>query len=229
MADALTPALAAAPPANPKKLIPTGDAALAEVAASCAAVWATEPTLTLRWLPQPAFAAAVAQLQTSTAARRQAAADHSPQSARLHDLDEEMNEAVRFLKDYLREDAGSKAAAQAQYAAFGLVPKRGGSLARDRGERLLGLDVLVTRLASAPFAERKYGTAFWQPRVQEYRQLLSSSAGLVGQAASAKAGKDQARKLVRKGLKALVALLEANFPDTYVAELQRWGFRRSTY
>jgi hypothetical protein len=58
---------------------------------------------------------------------------------------------------------------------------------------------------------------------------MQQTGTLAGVVAKQTGSKNEAKKLLRKALKALALLLEANFPDTYVAELQRWGFRRTTY
>ena len=48
---------------------------------------------------------------------------------------------------------------------------------------------------------------------------------LTGQVAPKHNNKEQ----VKKGLKALVAMLQANYPDTYVSELRKWGFQKEKY
>jgi hypothetical protein len=160
MSESLVPATPAAPErrATPKLLVPTNDAALAEVAQAAGTMWATEPTLTLRWLPQADYAAATTQFVQELQGKRAAAADLSPQVQRLEELDNELEEGLRFLKSYVQEEAGSKAAAEAQYSSYGLQRrKKGGfSLPKDRGERLEALKTLVAKVQSG----RKYGTAF---------------------------------------------------------------------
>ena len=214
-----------------KLLIPRSDAALLEVARANAAAWAAEPTLTLRWLTQAAFAEAVAAFEQQLSGQRAAAANRSPQVQRLDELDEQLNEGLRFLKAYVLEEARSKAATEAQYPGYGLQRrKKGGfSLPADRGERLEALKTLVAKVQSAGFAGRPFGTAYWAPRAAEYAALMQETGALAGTVAQQTGNKNESKRTVRKALKALVLLIEANFPDTYQAELQRWGFRRTTY
>lgn len=233
MSESLVPATPAVPErrVSPKLLVPDNDSALAEVARAAGQVWATEPTLTLRWLPLADYTAAQTQFAQQLQGKRAAAAERSPQVVRLQQLDDELDEGLRYLKTYVQEEAGTKAAAEALYPGYGLKRRKKGGfgLPKDRGERLESLNMLVPNVQGGPLATRKYGSAFWAPRLAEYISLMQQSGTLAGTVAKQTGSKNEVKKLLRKALKALVLLLEANFPDTYAAELQRWGFRRSTY
>lgn len=239
MADqSTTPAAAGAtPPAdavvNPKLLIPKKDGPLAEVGRLAAEAWGTETWFVLRWKTQADFAKLAADFGAAVADKRSAAAARTPQSQRLQELDDQFDEGLRILKKYINEDSGyDKARTDARLPGFGLVARKSGgfALSEDRGERLKALrEMLLPAVAAAPFAAREFGTAYWQPRFDEYKTLLGQTDGLAGQVSKSVSQKDTAKLELRKVLQAVVYALKANFPDTFEAELRRWGFRKESY
>lgn len=225
---------AADKPINPKLLIPKNDAALAEVSRLLAEAWGKEPWFVLRWKTQADFAKLVADFSSSLTEKRGAATARTPQSQRLQELDDQMDEGLRILKSYVNEDSDyNKAKTDARLPGFGLVKtSRGGGLrlSGDRDERLTALrDLLLPAVAKAPFAKRDYGTAFWQTRFDEYETLLSETGGLAGKVSKSVSQKDTAKLELRRVLQAVVYALKANFPDTFEAELRAWGFRKESY
>ena len=221
-------------PINTKLLIPKNDAALAEVGRLLAAAWATEKWFVLRWKTQADFAQLVADFTSSLTEKRSAAAARTPQSQRLQELDDQFDEGLRILKKYVNEDSNyDKARTDARLPGFGLVPtSKGGGLRLpgDRDERLAALrDMLLPAVAEAPFAQRDYGTAFWQTRFGEYQTLLNQTDGLAGKVSKSVSRKDTAKLELRRVLQAVVYALKANFPDTFEAELRSWGFRKEGY
>lgn len=135
-------------------------------------------------MTQADFAKLVTGFSTGLTEKRAAATSRTPQSQRLHELDDEMDHAVRILKSYINKDNDySKAKTDAHLPGFGLVTRKGGTLqlSTDRDERLAALrDLLQPAVAAAPFAAREFGTKFWQPRFAEYETLLGKTDGLAG-------------------------------------------------
>lgn len=220
-------------PINPKLLIPKTDGTLAEVARLVSATWATETWLTLRWKTRADFATLATNFSATVTEKRSDAATRTPQTQRLQELDDEMDEGLRILKKYIEEENGySKSKAKAQLPAFGLAgSSRGGlRLTQDRDQRRDALrDFLLPAVAAAGFAGRDYGTAFWQPRYEEYRTLLAETDGLAGRVTQGVSKKDASKKELRRALQAIIYALRANYPDTYAAELRAWGFRKVSY
>jgi hypothetical protein len=220
-------------PINPKLLIPKNDGALVEVARLVNEAWAQESWFTLRWKTQAQFATLYNTFATSITDKRSAANSRTPQSQRLQELDDEMEEGLRFLKKYINEDSGySKEKTDARLPGFGLERQsnRTFGLPIDRGERRDALlKFLLPAVAAAPFKARPYGTEFWQTRYDEYNTLLEQTDGLAGKVTKSVSKKDEAKKELRRVLQAVVYALRANFPDTYAAELRAWGFRKTSY
>ena len=243
MADqATTPVSAGAPtptaaPAdavvNPKLLIPKKDGPLAEVARLAAEAWGKETWFTLRWKTQADFAKLAADFSGSISDKRSAATARTPQSQRLQELDDQFDEGIRILKKYINEDSGyDKARTDARLPGFGLLANKNGgfNLSRDRDQRLVALrEMLLPAVAKAPFAKRDYGTAFWQTRFDEYKELLGKTDGLAAKVSKSVSQKDAAKLELRRVLQAVVYALKANFPDTFEAELRSWGFRKESY
>ena len=228
---------AAAPderPVNPKLLLPRADQTLFDVGAAVKAHWATVPALTLLWLTPAAYSTALADFGTNLTDKRRVAAERSPNVQRLIELDDVADDALPFLKGYINEEAGSKEQGKAAYTSHGMI-RRGKNIewANDRQERVTGVQMLLAKLGTGPtalpYATRKYGSAFWQTWLAEYKPLVEKSGGDAGTVSHKVSKKDEAKKTVRKALQAIIFLLKANYPDTFEAELRAWGFRKENY
>lgn len=232
-AGAPTPTSTADAVVNPKLLIPKKDGPLAEVGRLAAEAWGKETWFVLRWKTQADFAKLAGEFSASITEKRGAAAARTPQSQRLQELDDQFDEGLRILKRYINEDSGyDQARTDARLPGFGLVARANGTFAltRDRDQRLVALrDMLLPSVAAAPFAKREFGTAFWQTRFDEYKDLLGKTDGLAGKVSKSVSQKDTAKLELRKVLQAVVYALKANYPDTFEAELRAWGFRKESY
>ncbi len=231
---------AAERPVNPKLLLPKADQTLFDVGTAVNARWASVPALTLLWLTQPAYSTALADFGTNLTDKRRVAAERSPNVQRLIELDDAADDALPYLKGYINEVAGSKAKGNAQYAAHGMVlvgkKTKRMELAADRNERVKGVEMLLDKLATGgdggkplSYAERIYGTAFWQKWLDEYKPLVGKSGDDAGTVSHKVSRKEEAKRTVVKALRAIIYLLKANYPDTFEAELRQWGFRKESY
>ena len=227
-------------PVNPKMLLPKADQTLFDVGKNVNARWAMVPALTLLWLTPAAYATALADFGSNLTDKRRVAAERSPNVQRLMELDDEADNALPYLKSYVNEEAGSKAKGNAQYAAHGMVlvgkKTKRMELAADRQERVNGVQMLLLKLttggaagAPLPYASRKFGTAFWQTWLDEYKPLVEKSGADAGTVSHKVGRKNEAKNTVTKALRAIIYLLKANYPDTFEAELRQWGFQKESY
>ena len=218
---------------NPKLLIPKTDGPLAEVGRLAAEAWGKEAWFVLRWKSQADFAKLAAEFGAAITDKRSAAAARTPQSQRLQELDDQFDEGLRILKKYINEDSDyNKAKTDARLPSFGLITRKSGgfALSEDRDQRRVALrDMLLPAVAKAPFAKRDYGTAFWQTRFDEYKDLLGKTDGLAGKVSKSVSQKYTAKLELRRVLQAVVYALKANYSDTFDAELRSWGFRKESY
>lgn len=227
-------------PVNPKLLLPKADQTLYDVAAAVNTHWAAVPALTLLWLPRAQYGTYVTDFGANLTEKRQLAADRSPQVQRLMELDDVADDALPFLKGYISEEAGSRAKGKTQYLAHGMVlvgkKQKNHEWADDRQERVKGVEMLLNKLTTGgdggtplPYADRKYGTAFWQTWLDEYKPLVEKGGTDAGTISHKVSRKDEAKRNIVKALRAIIYLLKANYPDTFEAELRAWGFRKESY
>lgn len=233
-------AAAAERPVNPKLLLPKADQTLFDVGTAVNARWASVPALTLLWLTQPAYSTALADFGLNLSDKRRIAAERSPNVQRLIELDDVADDALPYLKNYINEEAGSKAKGNARYAAHGMVlvgkKTKRMELAADRQERVKGVQMLLDKLNTGgedgkplSYADRKYGTAFWQAWLDEYQPMVGKSDDAAGTVSYKVSKKDEAKRTVVKALRTIIYLLKVNYPDTFEAELRQWGFRKESY
>ena len=225
-------------PVNPKLLLPKADPTLFDVATAVKTRWDATPALTLLWLTPATYGTALADFGTNLTEKRRLAAERSPNSQRLIELDDVADNALPFLKGYIDEEAGSKTTGKAAYASHGLTKRRKNwEWANDREERVKGVEMLLLKLATVgpdgkptlSYADRKFGAAFWQQWLAEYKPLVGQSSGDAGTISHKVSRKEESKKIVLKALRAIIYLLKANYPDTFEAELRVWGFRKESY
>ena len=225
-------------PVNPKLLLPQADQTLFDVATAVKARWDATPALTLLWLTPATYSTTLTDFGTNLTEKRRLAAERSPNVQRLIELDDVADNALPFLKGYLNEEAGSKEKGKAAYASHGMTKRRKNwEWANDRDERVKGVEMLLEKLKLVgpngkpvlAYADRKYGTAFWQAWLAEYKPLVGQSGGDAGTISHKVSKKEESKKIVLKALRAIIYLLKANYPDTFEAELRAWGFRKESY
>ena len=133
------------------------------------------------------------------------------------------------MKGYLAE-AHDEDEGRSYYPEFGITREnKTYVLPRARTERVKALNKLLLALKAHDLDKKKYGTAFWQPLVQEYAQLVLASTDTAGQRSEKVSGKDQHEVQVRKALRALIHHLKAHYPDTFEAQLRLFGFQKESY
>lgn len=209
--------------------LPSSDVALSALATKAADAWTTSALPPLLWLSKADFSALAAAYAQGRDAADAAGDQRSPQSQRLQKLDATFDKHLRYVKGYLAE-AHDEDEGRSYYPEFGIAREnKTYSLPRARTERVKSLNKLLLALKAHDLDKKKYGTAFWQPLVQEYAQLVQASTDTAGQRSEKVSGKDQQEAQVRKALRALIHHLKANYPDTFEAQLRVFGFQKESY
>jgi hypothetical protein len=227
-------------PINPKLLLPKADSTLFDVGKAVETRWAQVPGLTLLWTTPAAYSTSLADFGSNQTEKRRISAERSPNVERLMELDDIADNALPFLKGYINEEAGTRAKGRTHYAAHGMVlggkKQKVVEWADDREARVKGIEMLLTKLRTGgeggkplPYADRKFGEAFWDKWLAEYKPLVEKSGSDAGSVSHKVSKKDAAKKDVLKTLRAIIYLLKANYPDTFEAELRLWGFRKESY
>ncbi|TGE27702.1 hypothetical protein [Hymenobacter metallicola] len=224
--SAATPAKPAKP-ANRASQLPTSAIALAEVATNAAKAWQASELPALLWLTKADFAAQAAAFADSRDKADAAGDARTPQAKRLKALDKMLDKSLTYVKGYLAEANDDKTA---YYGEFG-IDKMGKNyrLPMARTERVKALDKLLLALKAHKFDKNKYGTAHWEPLVEEYKELVKDSTAATGQRSGKVSAKDQGEEQVRKALRALIHHIKAQFPDTFEAKLREFGFQKESY
>lgn len=209
--------------------LPASDVALSALATTAADAWTASALPPLLWLSKADFTALAASYAQGRDAADAAGDQRTPQSQRLQQLDKLFDKHLRYVKGYLAE-AHDEDEGRSYYPEFGITREnKVYSLPRARAERVKALDKLLKALKAHDLDKKKYGTALWQPLVQEYAQLVQASAESAGQRSAKVSGKDQHEAQVRQALRALIHHLKANYPDTVAAQLRAFGFQKESY
>lgn len=99
----------------------------------------------------------------------------------------------------------------------------------DRNDRKNALKMMLDALAANGFDGNKYGAAYWTPLKVEYETLYDKSVEIDSDVTGKVSVKNQLIEKIIKTLKAIVHLIKANYPDTFDAELRKWGFQKGKY
>lgn len=207
--------------------IPGGELELATLGLAAADAWDASPLLPLLWCSKAQLRTAAVAFQASIGAADVADDDLGPAAQRLQELDQTMDASLKFVRNYLMEEHGSKKAAKAHYDAFGLTPD--GQLPDARPARAEGLAKLVKALMASGYDASKYGTAFWDKIRNEYAPLANASSTTRSTSATETGTKNTQEAPLRQMLRALRQHIKTNFPKTYKAEWRGFGYLKESY
>jgi hypothetical protein len=168
-------------------------------------------------------------LESSFSSIRKTRGVRSPETGRLGELDKVIDTHIEYVKGYLREKYGKKAAIS-HYPAMGI--DRSGqkyNLPRKHSLRVKALQQLVEGIELYEFGAFKYGTAFWSDISNEYAALEISTRGSDGSSTADTAAKNKAKNFCLKWLKSITRVYEANHPEDWTERLRTLGFQKEKY
>ncbi|MFD2720402.1 hypothetical protein ACFST9_16875 [Hymenobacter monticola] len=235
MPPSATGATGSTQPEKPKKgqtkdVLPAGEFELATLGLKAADAWDASPLPALLWCSKTQLRAAAVAFRAGVGTADAADDDLSPAAQRLAELDKQADTSLKFVKNYLTEQHGSRKKGEAYYETFGLVREGGDwGLPRARPARAKALDKLASALKESDYDQSKYGTAFWRKVEQEYAPLAATSSTTRGDSARAAGTKNAQEDKLRPMLRALRQHIKTNFPDTYRAEWRGFGFLKESY
>ena len=210
-------------------LIPRKNADLLTLAKSVNTKWAATPALTLLWITQPNYATIVNGYDTNLAARLAVGGGRQAQTQTLQQVNKNIDTAVSNVKLYI-DKKFKKANAIAQYSRYGIVQEnKTYILPRDNDKRLLALPLMQAAIIADGFATEEFGTTFWTNTVTDFKAAFTTSGTTTKSISSKVVAKDTDIEKIKKALDCIVHLLQANYPDTYEAELRNWGFIKQNY
>lgn len=210
------------------KKLPESDINIADVAQKVAEAW-LKSDLTLKWIKATDFKKLTDDFNTQVEDRKEGGFTRPQITARLKELDKQIDQHLSYVKNYLVEDVG-KGNELAFYPQMGI--ERVGTafkLPTDRNNRLSALNSLIKGIQSRGYGNKQYGTTFWQAIATEYTDLMKQASTTDSNVSDKVSTKNKSKEQVLKVLNALIRLIEANYPDTYAAELRVWGFQKEKY
>lgn len=158
------------------RLIPRDQDELSALLTRIAQSYATAPPrFVLAW-KTPAQATILAQgLATLVGTRIAQDAERQSSSGRLGILTRELDKGATQVKAMINEEWEADAEAESHYSEFGLVAQNGlDRLPLAQQKRVLAInDQLLPALLKYGMGSRKYGTAWWTPRLTEYETLTA--------------------------------------------------------
>jgi hypothetical protein len=209
--------------------IPRADADFNSVVKEVSVAWAANPWLTLQWVTAADFTIAATAYNETLEKRSSSGATRPQITAGLKKADKDINNNIKYLKNYLADKYGKKEAVS-YYANFGIVHYKGNyEIPTDHNNRKEALKLLLSAIVKEGFDTQKYGLAFWTEISTRYNDFLALSTATDGTVSSGVSNKNQLKKDLKKALNSLVLVIKGNFPDTYQAELRSWGFQKEKY
>ncbi len=209
--------------------IPSSDIDLVALAHNVAETW-KERGLTLDWLSADDFIIIITNFENSIDQKISVSANRNPITARLRELNAEIDKKIEQVKYYLAEKYDSRRDAVAHYAKFGISKQRSSyKLPYDQESRLKALKQLIDALEKESFTEKTFGTIFWTKIYTEYKELIESVTNNISNASSHVGIKKEMRKQIKKTLNSLIHLIKANYPTSFKTELRVWGFQKEKY
>lgn len=208
--------------------LPDKDTDLGDVALYVANMWATEPTLTLRFTDSAAFNATVTEFRALLDTKNGKVSERRGITLQLAAMEEEIAKGVRQVKGYLTQKYDTDATDH--YNRFGLTHHKSYfRLPTDQSKKRDALLVMRNAVEAEGFGDLHYGTAFWQSTLDRFDALLTEARTLDGTVSGFVAEKNKKRDTIRRTLNAIILSLKAADPDNYEGELRRWGIQRDKF
>lgn len=213
---------------NATSNIPVKENDLFDVSKVVSKNWIADP-ISLKWNDPASLAAEVEKYKVSLKKRTETGTGRSPVTQQLENLDDKIDNSLSYVKGYIADEYDKKNAVS-YYGQFGIEKEMDTYiLPRDRNDRKSALGTLISGLVKNGFDIHKYGVAFWTPIKEEYETLYDKAESIDGEMAKKVSNKNQLKESITKTLRAIVHLLKANYPETFEAELRKWGFQKEKY
>jgi len=191
--------------------------------------WATQAQILLVWITQPQFAQLITDYTAELDQRKQKGASRSPITDALDTVDEQIDDAIPYVKGYIAGKYGMNHAS-AHYSVFGIVHHDGEwQFPVDHNVRKESLQMMVDAIAAEGFGANEFGTAFWTATQTTFNNLLTQANTTDEEVSGKVSSKNQMKQKIKKVLQSLVYVLHGNYPDTYRATLRTWGLQKEDY
>lgn len=206
--------------------IPRKDVDFLTTAEAVAATWATKPIITLIWITQAEFATTAQTYRTVLSQRQNTGSGRSSITNNLKNINKQINDAVTEVKVYI-EKKFKKANAIAEFSRYGIIKEsKTYRLPKDANARLEALTLMQAAITKDGFDNEEYGKTFWATITTNFKAALDAANAIDSTVSGKVATKNELKKQLTKVLKALLKLIEANYPDTYKGVKREWGWKK---
>lgn len=213
-----------------KSNIPRKDDDVLSVGNALNTKWAATPGITLVWISQSQFGTMMSNYGSLLGTSQSDGSARPTKTVNLKDVNTTINGAAKKVKTYIDEKCDTKEEAKAMYAQFGFVHRNKAYLFPvDGDKRKDALVLMIAAIAANGFSSKTYGTTFWTNTQTDYNAALLASQGAASTISGDVGPKNQKKKDIQKVMKAILKVIEGNYPDTYKTERRAWGFLRESY
>jgi len=184
----------------------------------------------LAWMTYTQFETLVLALDTTEGDKKNSLAVRKAMTHRLRELDAEINRNVSHVKAYVREKFG-RLNGPPNYAIFGIerLKKSTYRFPVDRDNRLRALKQMVLGITAHDLQNRTYGLSYWEDTLTEYENLMLETGEHDGNNADRTRTKKHYIYQIKRALRSIYKLLEANYPDTFRSVARHWGFHKEKH
>ena len=209
--------------------IPASQIVLSGVANTAAEEWKNNPDFTLRYTTCDLFTGMAGTFHSGISNAQALNASIKPLEKEMKDLNKQIASGLPFVKNYLAEQHG-KDGALAYYPVFGIV-KEGDNyvLPTMQEKRANSLVMMLKGINDEGFKTFIYGLEYWQPISERYSVVLKQINDATRDLSKEVGDKKELARSIKRVLNSLILLIKANFPETYKAEMRKWGFLKEKY
>jgi len=161
--------------------------------------------------------------------RRSTGASRGSLTEQLNNIDDEIDEAIEFVKNRVAERMKSKSSAVASYKELGIIKGRKYTLPEGREDRLAALEMLVKALAEYNFQDTEYGIEYWNDVRSRYDALLKQTRINDGTVSLNVGTLNEMRAEIKKFNGCFISIVKGNYPETWKAQLRYFGFQKEKY
>ena len=209
------------------RLIPDDQNTLSELLTLVAKSSAGSP-YELGWKSHAEATTRAEDLAACVGAREKLGDEREAKSVRIRTLTREMNKGATRVKGYINEKWEDDAEAESYYATFGFVEEGDDDvLPSAQKTRATNIETkLLPALTKYGLGGNKFGTAWWTPRLTEYKALTDQSQGTAQAIAGAVGEKNPLEAEARLYLSRFDSLLyaETRTQEEYLALRRKMGY-----
>lgn len=207
-------------PNRPLELLAVGKRALEN--------W-NEDEFRIRWIKKDGFANLLAEFEEYLTSGLTAGATRRQVTRELRNANKTIDKAISDLKRLMVNKYGSDYKAHLQHVGIRLM---GGkySFPKNQQERKVALEMVCRYVENNPgLTSAELTLAYWQELLAEYNRCLNLAVDTDNTVTDSSMMKGQYKETIVRTLNALILIIKANYPDTYIQEIRKWGFHKEKY